>query len=205
MPKRFLPARCLILLMGVAGSGKTTLSREILRHLAVVYLDNNQIAGEFFPDTRIGSKYTFLRPQFYRALYTIAEENLRFGNAVLLDVPHIKEAQETKWYRSMEKLAARARAKVVAIRCRCSEDVLRFRLESRGEKRDGWKLSHWKELLQEQPVDLPLWFPHLDLDTEANLARNTRKAIRYILERARTKSKQTGLGKVRLSRKFGAA
>jgi predicted kinase len=182
MPKRFLPGSCLILLMGVAGSGKTTLANGILRRLWAVYLDNNQIAGVFFPHTRRGVKYTALRPYFYKALYRIAEENLKLGNSVLLDVPHMKEAQEPKWRRNIEDLVSRAGAKLIAIRCRCAENVLRSRLESRDEKRDRWKLGHWNEFLREQPIEMPLPFPHLDIDTEKNLLKNTATAMRYILE-----------------------
>src|SRR5215813_4682614 len=55
---------CLILVMGVAGSGKTTLARRILRHISAVYLDNNHIADAFSPDRRNGSAYDRLRPGF---------------------------------------------------------------------------------------------------------------------------------------------
>ncbi len=68
--------------MGVAGSGKTTLAREILRRLWAVYLDNNHIVDAFFPHTRNGRAYQKLRPHFYQALYTIVEENLKRGNSV---------------------------------------------------------------------------------------------------------------------------
>jgi len=167
--------------MGVAGSGKTTLARKILRHIAAVYLDNNHIADAFSPDTRNGSAYNRLRPGFYQALYSIAEENLKLGNSVLLDVPHIKEMQEAQWRRFIRSLAARTKAELVVIRCFCSEKTLQARLRSRGEKRDRWKLAHWKEFLAQQPIQLSLPFPHLDINTEKNLATNVSAAIRYIL------------------------
>ncbi len=122
--------------MGVAGSGKTTLAKEILRRLCAVYLDNNHIVDAFFPDTRTGRAYEKLRPNFYRVLYNIAEENLKTGNSVLLDVPHVKEMQILKWRRFIKSLAARTNSKLVVIRCRCSEKTLRARLKSRGETRD---------------------------------------------------------------------
>jgi predicted kinase len=166
--------------MGVAGSGKTTLAKEILRRLWAVYLDNNHIVDAFFLDTRNGRAYEKLRPRFYRALYTIVEENLKTGNSVLLDVPHVKEMQSPKWRRFIKNLAARTKSTLIVIRCRCSETVLRSRLKSRGEKRDRWKLDHWKGFLTQQPIDITPAFPYLDIDTKMNLSKNVKAALRHI-------------------------
>jgi predicted kinase len=167
--------------MGVAGTGKSTLSREILRRLSAVYLDNNHIADAFFPDTRNGVDYEKSRPGFYKILYTITEENLRLGNSVLLDVPHTKEVQRGEWRVFVKRLIGRTGSTMVAIRCRCSENVLRARIRSRGEQRDRWKLEHWDEFLAQQPIDIAIPFPHLDIDTEKNRLRNISTAIKYIM------------------------
>src|SRR5262245_58206842 len=73
----------LIMVMGVPGVGKTTFSKALLQQIAAVYLDNNFIADAFFSDTRTDDAYIQLRDGFYRAMYRIAEENLRVGNTVL--------------------------------------------------------------------------------------------------------------------------
>ena len=166
--------------MGVAGSGKSTVSQEILRRIWAVYIDNNHIADAFFPDTRNASEYEKLRPRFYKALYTITEENLKLGNSVLLDVPHIKEVQTREWRSFIKRLVRRTKAKMVVIRCLCSEKVLQTRIRSRGEQRDRWKLENWKEFLKGQPIEVPITFPHLDIDTERDLRRNVTAAVRYI-------------------------
>ena len=178
--KRHLSQPHLILIMGVAGSGKTALAREILRRLWAVYLDNNHIVDAFFLHTRNGRAYEKLRPRFYRALYTITEENLKTGNSVLLDVPHVKEMQMPKWRRFIKSLAARTKSKLIVIRCRCPERVLRTRLQSRGEKRDRRKLNHWEEFLAEQPIDITPAFSYLDIDTKTDLATNVKAALRHI-------------------------
>jgi predicted kinase len=171
---------CLILVVGVAGSGKTTLARTILSRVRAVYLDNNHIVDAFFPDTRSGRRYEKLRPRFYRALYTIVEENLRIGNSVLLDVPHIGEIQNAEWRRSIRRLASRTESQLVVIRCFCSEGVLQSRIRARAEKRDRQKLSHWKAFTAAQPILGAIPFPHLDIDTEKSLRANTRAAICHI-------------------------
>jgi predicted kinase len=175
--------------MGVAGSGKSTLSREILHRISAVYLDNNHITDAFFPSTRNGVAYEKLRPRFYRVLYAITEENLKAGNSVLLDVPHVKEVQRREWRACIRRLVARTKAKLVVIRCLCSEKVLRTRIRSRGELRDKWKLKNWKMFMSEQPIEVPVPFPHLDIHTEKSLSKNVTAAIRYIQAEIRTPCK----------------
>ena len=169
--------------MGVAGSGKTTLSRKILRQICAVYLDNNHIVDAFFPDRRHGSAYERLRPRFYKALYAIAEENLKLRNSVLLDVPHVKEVQTSQWRGLIRRLAKKARADLVVIRCFCSEQTLRRRIRSRSEARDHWKLEHWNELLREQPIRVRMPWRHLEINTTKSLSENVSEAVRYIQKR----------------------
>jgi predicted kinase len=194
--KRLAPKPCLILVVGVAGSGKSTLSREILRRIWAVYLDNNQIADAFFPHTRRGTEYETLRPRFYKALYTVAEENLKLGNSVLLDVPHIKEVQTLRWRAFVRRLVERTKARMVVIRCHCSETVLHTRIRSRGKQRDRWKLKNWKKFLSREPLKVSIAFPHLDIDTEENLSGNVSSAVDFILDgfRRPLKSSHRGLG-----------
>jgi predicted kinase len=168
--------------MGVAGAGKTTLAREISRRLSVVYLDNNHIADAFFPHTRNGPQYAKVRPNIYKALYTITEENLQLGNSVLLDVPHVKESQSPAWRSFIKRIVKKTNAKMVVIRCVCSENVLHSRIRLRGEQRDRWKLKNWDRFLIREPIEASMTFPHLDLNTENSLSTNLADAIRYILK-----------------------
>ena len=168
--------------MGVAGSGKSELARGILEQISAVYLDNNFLADAFSPGSRSDESYLAIRDSLYAGLYRITGENLRIGNSVLLDAPHIRQAQDPEWCRWIQGLAAEAGAWLRAIRCYCREDVLRQRLEARGEERDRWKLENWHAFLAEQPPRTPIPFPHLDLDTEQPLKTIVEQAISYILK-----------------------
>jgi predicted kinase len=181
MTRRTLPRSTLVLLTGVAGSGKSTVARGLLQHLHAVYLDNNFIADAFFPDTRRGIEYRRMRPRLYRALYRITAENLRVGNSVLLDAPHIRQSRSTLWYRSVLALATDTASGLVMIRCVASEKEIRRRLEARGEPRDQWKLRNWETHVRSQPVAGPLPYPHLDLPTERFAEEAVQEALRYIL------------------------
>ena len=155
-----------------------------------MYLDNNHIVDAFFPHTRSGRAYKKLRPHFYQALYTIVEENLMRGNSVVLDAPHVKEMQAPGWRRLIKSVAARTKAKLIVVRCRCAERLLRSRLQARGKRRDRWKLDHWKEFLTEQPIDMPMVFSHLDIDTAEDLSSNVKLALRHITGHAKQRRKQ---------------
>ena len=185
--------------MGVAGSGKTTLAKEILRRIWAVYLDNDHIVDAFFPHTRTGRNYEKRRPYFYQALYRIVSENLAVSNSVILDVPHMREMRDPKWRGLIKRLAGKTKARLVMIRCHCSDSVLRSRLKSRGESKDRWKLTHWEEFLTQQPSLAPIPFAHLEVDTESNLSANVNAALRYISHSTtRHKSGEFGNRRARL-------
>lgn len=168
--------------MGVAGTGKTELSRAILEQLWAVYLDNNFLADAFSPKSRTDEQYLAIRENLYGALYRITEENLRIGNSVLLDAPHIKQVQDPEWHGSIQRLRDSTGARLCVIRCYCREQVLRERLEIRGEERDRWKLENWETFLKQEPARVAIPFPHLELDTENALEANVARAVSYILK-----------------------
>jgi predicted kinase len=170
----------MILMMGVAGVGKSTLSRTLLSRISATYLDNNFVADAFSAASRTDPEYRRNRPRVYGALYRIAEENLRVGNSVLLDVPHILQAQDPDWCDYIAKLATGCGARLVVFRCSCSEKTLRDRLERRNEERDRWKLEHWDEFLQSQPLGLALPFGCTELCTESPILANLEQMLRVL-------------------------
>ena len=175
----------LILIMGVAGSGKSELARAILEHVCAVYLDNNFLADAFSPKSRTDERYLAVRENLYAVLYRITEENLRIGNSVVLDAPHIRQVQDPGWSKWIQEFARNAGAWMRVIRCYCREKLLRERLEARREKRDQWKLKNWQTFLMQQPPRVPIPFPHLELDTEDALEANAARAVSYIVEQGR--------------------
>ncbi len=169
--------------MGVAGSGKTTIAKGLLEKICACYLDNNFIVDAFFPDTRTDPEYVELRPRFYEILYRIAEENLLVGNSVLLDAPHIRQVQSADWHLFLEGLITRTASACALVRCYCSEDTLRDRLQRRGERRDNWKLSNWEAFLRQQPLRAPISLDHIEIDTDEPTDENIARAVRYVTDR----------------------
>ncbi len=192
--RRNLPSKSLVLIMGVAGVGKTTLSKGILGKLSLTYLDNNFIADPFFSETRSSQDYIAIRKHFYDVLYRITSENLLVGNSVLLDVPHVTHVQDPAWCLRIRQMAHDTKANLIVIRCFCSEATLRRRLVERGEVRDQDKLANWGDFTRSQPIRVAIPFDHLDVDTESDSAPEPgAKAVRYILAKAMTGSERSAI------------
>jgi predicted kinase len=181
--RNILERLTLVLLMGVPGSGKTTLANEILKGIWLVYLDNNFIADAFFLKTRTDPEYLSLRKNLYDVLYRVADENLRVCNSVLLDAPHVTQMQDEDWRKFISHLASRNKAELAVIRCFCSEKTLHRRITERAEMRDHWKLENWPEFLRREPLKVPIPFPHLEIDTDESLESNTKKITRFLFQK----------------------
>jgi len=170
----------LILIMGVPASGKTTIAKSIIKQIKAVYLDNNFIADAFFPHTRDDKKYKKIRHNIYKVLYRITSENLKLGNSVVLDVPHVTHMKVKNWRIKIYNLAANANAELKVIRCYCSEETLKNRIIDRGEKRDRWKLSNWDKFRKKEPIFVKIPFEHIDVNTEEKTEENIKKILKYL-------------------------
>ena len=106
---------------------------------------------------------------------------MEVGNSVLLDVPHVTHVRDPKWRTFIRELATDAGGRVVVIRTLCSEQTLRERLEMRGAKRDEWKLQNWSEFMRREPIEVPIPFEHLDVDTEQSPEHCARIALQHVL------------------------
>ena len=170
----------LVLVIGVAGSGKTTLSKMLAPKIPSLYLCSDTITDVLCASDRVSPDYVQLRPRIYATMYAIAEENLRLGRSVLIDAPHLPTIIGGEWPDRMHALAGRAGSQLKVIRLVCPERELRDRLERRGSERDADKLMHWDEHLAECPIfyDVPLG--HANLNTERRIEGQLTTALAYI-------------------------
>jgi predicted kinase len=170
----------LLLVMGTPGAGKSTVAKSLLKFYNLVYLDNNFIADNISNVSRVDEDYRRLRKIVYDSLYRIAMENLKVGNSVLVDAPHVTHMRSQDWRAEISSLAIENGAALKIVRCYCSEEILKRRIEARGEPRDRWKLDHWSQFMEQEPlmVDIPL--PHIDLNTEFTADKNRLKIMEYM-------------------------
>lgn len=143
--------------IGSAGSGKTTIAQQTAMEHDAAYLDKDRICGRLVefalnatghdPSDRESNGYyrENLLPLEYQTLMDVAGVNLRIGRSVVLDAPFgayfaipdylARAAEEFHWPPS----------EITVVRVQVPQDILRGRLMQRGLERDRWKLAHWDE------------------------------------------------------------
>ena len=145
-----------LVVVGSAGSGKSTVAREIARRCTAVYLDKDRLAGPLVevalsagghaPQEREDS--TFYRdevmPAEYASLLSVAADNLRLGLPVVIDAPFAGYLQDPHFLESATAAALwPPGVHTVVLRVVTSESQTRRRLEARGLGRDHAKLAMW--------------------------------------------------------------
>jgi predicted kinase len=145
------------IVIGPAGSGKTTIAQRTAQQHEAAYLDKDRVSGRFVefaltatghdPTDRESNDYyrANLLPLEYETLMDVAGINLRLGRSVVLDAPFgayfadpdylTRAAEDFQWPSSA----------ITVIRVRVPQEVLRTRLTQRGLERDRWKLAHWDD------------------------------------------------------------
>lgn len=148
----------LFFVIGPAGSGKSTVSKQIAHRTSAAYLDKDSVAT-FFTEAllelagtdkneRDNNEYYqgVVMDLEYRTLLRLAGDNLRLGNSVVLDAPFVRYFPRASYLED----AARendwpADVQIVVVHVTVDGNRVKQRVESRGYDRDAWKLEHWDE------------------------------------------------------------
>jgi predicted kinase len=139
---------------GLPGTGKTTVSRELARRLAAMYLRIDAIE-----QTLRAAGHT-VGAMGYVVANALAAENLELGRVVVADCVNPVLASRVGW----RQTAAQKSARVVEIEVVCSDVILhRQRVETRTSDIGGLELPTWNEVVNRdyEPWDRE----HLVLDT----------------------------------------
>lgn len=148
----------LYIVIGPAGSGKSTVSTRLARRLGAAYADKDSVATLFTesllrlagtdPQTRDDNAYyqDHVLEVEYRTLLRLAGDNLRLGTSVVLDAPFVRffpqddfleeAAREFEWPPKTE---------IVVVHVMVDGERMRERVIGRGYDRDAWKILHWDE------------------------------------------------------------
>jgi len=152
-----MPAH-LFFVIGPAGSGKSTVSTLIARHLSAAYLDKDSVATLFTealltangsdPHERDNNAYyqQVVMDLEYQTILRLAGDNLRLGTPVVLDAPFVRYFPQEDFL----ELAARAHdwpadTRITVVHVTVDGERVRDRVAGRGYERDAWKLTHWDE------------------------------------------------------------
>lgn len=169
--------------LGTAGSGKSTIAGRLAREHHAAYLDKDAmsarfveaalVAGGFDPGDREANAFYWdhLLPLEYDSLLDVAGANLRLGRPVVLDAPFTPYRSDPTYILTASKRFSWPAVDIVVVRVRVSESTVRRRLDERGLERDRHKLANWDEYWSTHGAGACAWtgvrFTDVSNDAEA--------------------------------------
>lgn len=175
------PSSTLVMVIGVAGVGKSEFSKSLLRRLNMVYISIDTITDPFARGAQTSPDGNDNREPVHDVMYGIVQENLKQGNSVLLDAPFVMQMADPEWRNRLQSLLSETGARLRVIRLVCSDESLRNRLTTRDLPRDREKLGDWPAFRVAQPMWFPIPFEHRDLCVETIMPDHLDAAVRYIV------------------------
>jgi predicted kinase len=146
-----------LVVVGAAGSGKSTVALEIARRSGATYLNKDSLAGPLVevvmraqgqpPEAREGNRFYLdsVMPAEYAAILSVAADNLRLGLSVVIDAPFAAYLDQPEFFDQATRRAGWPEVPRFVLHVFASEGETRRRLEERGLPRDRAKLSRWDE------------------------------------------------------------
>jgi len=180
MPPATIRTRPTVLaLTGLPGTGKTRLARALYPTLAkdFAYLDIDtltqplvrsalDVGGLSLAAAAASGALRMLRDAQYACLWNQVRELVSFQRSVLVVAPMTHEIEDPPAF--FDVVARLRPARVVLVRTHASAEVVRSRLERRGDFLDDLRLARWDEDRHRYERPAPLPMPGLELDTSAS-------------------------------------
>ena len=150
-------APTLRIVIGTAGSGKSTIAQRLARQHGAAYLDKDAMSARFVEAALVSAGYDpgdreanpFYRdsilPLEYDSLLDVAGANLRLGCPVVVDAPFSPYLSDPAFITAAAERFDWPPIDVEVVRVRVSPSTLQDRLRKRGLERDQVKLAHWDE------------------------------------------------------------
>lgn len=149
----------LIFFVGMAGTGKTTVAKEVSKYITNTFIDRDTVGNRFVEkilemngydkndrDSEFYKKN--IRDIEYEAVKDICVENISINQNVFMISPFTQELMDKNW---IEELLAKAKkkkeevdVKVVVVSLNNNEKQ-RERIKKRETTRDNWKLKNWEQ------------------------------------------------------------
>jgi len=145
------------IVIGTAGSGKSTIAQRLARQHSAAYLDKDAMSARFVEAALASAGYdpgdreanAFYRdsilPLEYDSLLDVAGANLRLGCPVVLDAPFSPYLSDPTFISAAAEHFDWPPIEVEVVRVSVSPRTLQERLRKRGLERDQVKLAHWDE------------------------------------------------------------
>ncbi|MCG3220258.1 MAG: ATP-binding protein [Candidatus Heimdallarchaeota archaeon] len=167
-----------ILLVGLPGTGKSTLARKIARRYRIEHISTDSVRKRIFKDVRgdsfgRGSYSVRQRMVVYDTIYYVVYTLLKHGVGCVLDGTFYQERLRSK----VKRISERFEAKFLMVIVTCPESLIRRRFEERA-KRNRKTLSDADSKVYEKFRDMfePTKLDHI----EVNMATDHNKILEMI-------------------------
>jgi len=169
----------LILMVGLPGTGKSTLARRLAALLPAPIVESDRVRRVLFQWPRHTLNESRRVHQVCRVLI---EQLLRQGSSVIFDATNLIEAHRALVY----QIADRLRVPLVILFVTAPPEVVRDRLEGRSRQRDPEDASEatWSVYERMQRQMEPIGRPYLEVDTSQDLEALLPQLVRAIHQAA---------------------
>ncbi len=145
------------IVIGPAGSGKSTVSKAIAQRYRAAYLDKDTMVTAFtellleakgFDKSERDNNAFYqaaILPIEYETLLRTCGDNLRVGTSVVLDAPFGRYFADRDYLRSARQHYAWPDADLIVVHVTTDGSQVLDRLIQRDYSRDGWKIEHWEQ------------------------------------------------------------
>ena len=169
-----------VFVVGIAGSGKSTVARQLAAGLRGVYLDKDTVAESFTGlilesaghdrgDRESDFYRNVVMPLEYETLLSLGEDNMRLGHPVIFDAPFGAYFSDKEYIRRRASEKSWPAGRRIVLRVQVDKESNRRQLSQRTSPRDAWKLEHWDEFWASAQRDC-LWedVEHITLNNTAD-------------------------------------
>ena len=168
-----VPRPILVVVAGLPGTGKSSFSRELAARFPLLVLESDALRRALVPRPRYSAEES---ARLFRAIHHLMAGLLARKTPTLLDATNLVEAQREPLYR----MAQGAGAKLLLVRVRAPQEVVRARLTSRQATADPHERSDagWEVYQRMRDTYEPIRREHYTVDT----SRNVEPVLRRIVE-----------------------
>jgi predicted kinase len=155
--------------LGPAGSGKSTVGKRIARRHRAAYLDKDGLVTGFTEllletmgfarsDRDHNAYYlSTLMPLEYETLLRVCGDNLAVGSSVVLDAPFGRYFADENYLLDAAARHGWPDADLVVVHVSVDGPALLDRLVRRANPRDEWKIAHWQEFWPQARAQSCVW------------------------------------------------
>jgi predicted kinase len=175
----------LIMILGLPGTGKTSLAKELSRSLSnsPIYLSTDIVRRNLFDFSHhhyvpFGDKlYTEeKRNLVYNALYLIVDILLSQKHSVIVDATFYSQVKR----QPLIKICQRLNQKLKVIKTTCSEDIIKQRIQKRKKQDNNASDADFNIYLEIKERFEPVKTPHFEVNTGKELPLVLQEVQNYI-------------------------